>query len=349
MRTIEWQIQPGRLQLIDQRQLPWNVHPLEFDDYRAVAQYISDGGAHGEASIGVLAAYAMALAAKQSPALDMGGLLEFLEVASVILKKGHPAIIQPVVEQMMTVAKDDIYANVKEIKSALIHEADRIANENITLHRTLAKHGSSLIRSDTTILLHVNSEPMAAVEYGGAIAIIRNAQENGKRIRVLVPEGRPQMYGARLAAWQLTQIGVPFEIIPDSAAGHLVRKGEVDMLLAESDRIAGNGDTISRVGAYPLAVVARDNNKPFYVVTTIHGIDLALASGDQAEIEHRPAEEMHTPYDRALIPDSYPVRAPAADVTPQRYLAGIITERGIIAPPFRENLPKVINPTMQPA
>ncbi len=167
------------------------------------------------------------------------------------------------------------------------------------------------------------------------------------RGRVLLPEGRPQMYGARLAAWELDQLNIQFEVIPDAAAGYLMRKGDVDMLLVEADKVTANGDTISRLGSYPLAVLARDNNKPFYIVATLDAVDLALPSADQIEVENRPESEMHTPFDKALIPDAFPVRAPASDITPQRYLAGIITERGVVAPPFRDNLPKIVNPTTQ--
>jgi methylthioribose-1-phosphate isomerase len=150
------------------------------------------------------------------------------------------------------------------------------------------------------------------------------------------------MQGARLSAWELKQYGVPFEIIPDSAAGFYMRKGEVKLVLVGADRIACNGDTVNKIGTYMLSVLAKETNVPFYTVAPISTIDLTMQNGDAIPIEERSAEEVRTPYGNSLIPEEFPVRNPAFDITPQRYLAGIVTENGIALPPFRENLAKVV-------
>jgi methylthioribose-1-phosphate isomerase len=342
MRTVEWH--DGHVRIIDQRQLPWTLTTLDFEDYRDVAQAIAEMAVQGAPAIGVAAAFGMALAAQQSPAMDMGSLLDFIEVAAVIMKKSRPTIVNLswAVERMIRAAHEDIYSNVKEIKAALIAEAQRIADQDIAAERAIGKHGAALIQDGNTVLHHCNSGALSAVEYGTALGIVRTAYESGKHLRTLLTETRPQMQGARLSAWELQQVGIPFEIISDSAAGYYMRKGEVDIVLVGASRIAANGDTANNIGTYMLAVLARENNIPFYVVAPISSIDLDTPGGEQIEIEERSPDEVRSLYGNALIPDEYPVRNPTFDITPQRYLAGIVTERGLILPPFRDNLLKIL-------
>ncbi len=330
--------------MIDQRQLPWNMQFLEFGDYREVAQAITDMVVRGAPAIGATAAFGMALAAQQSTAPDMGSLLEFLEVAAVILKKARPTAANLAwgVDRMMRVAREDVYSNAKEIRAALIAEAQRIADEDVKTNQAMGKHGAALIRDGDAILHHCNTGALATVDYGTALGVIRTAHEQGKKVHALLTETRPRMQGARLTGWELQQLGIPFEIIPDSAAGFYMRRGEIKVVLVGADRIAANGDVVNKVGTYMLAVLAKENNVPFYSVAPTSTVDLQMPSGDRVEIEEREAAEVRAPYGNALIPEQYPVRNPAFDVTPQRYLAGIITEHGVVLPPFRDNLPKAV-------
>lgn len=342
MRTVEWH--QGRVRMIDQRQLPWTLTHIEYDDYRDVAQAIHDMVVRGAPAIGAAGAFGMALAAYQSPSMDMGGLIEFLEVAGLILNKSRPTAVNLAwgINRMMKVARDDIYSSVKEIRDALLAEAQRIADEDVALNQRMGKHGSALINDGFCVLHHCNTGALATVDYGTALGVIRAAHEAKKSVRCLLTETRPRMQGARLTAWELDQMNIPFEIIPDSAAGYYMRKGEVDIVLVGADRVALNGDTANKVGTYMLAVLAKENRVPFYVVAPSSTIDLETLTGDQIPIEERSPDEVRKPYDSALIPDHFPVRNPSFDITPQKYIAGIITEFGVIAPPFKENLPQIL-------
>jgi methylthioribose-1-phosphate isomerase len=342
MRTVEWL--DGQVQLIDQRELPWKLTFLACKDYREVAAAITDMVVRGAPAIGATAAFGMALASQQSTALDMGSHLEFLEVAALILKKARPTAVNLAwaVERMMRVARSEIYSNVREIRTAMLAEAQKIADSDVAINKAMGKHGAELIRNGDTVLHHCNTGALAAVDYGTALGVIRAAHEAGRQFEVLLTETRPRMQGARLSAWELNRLGVPFTIIPDSAAGYYMRKGEIKLVLVGADRVAANGDTANKVGTYMLSVLARENNIPFYVVAPTSTIDLNTPTGDQIQIEERAPDEVRTPYGHALIPDHFPVRNPAFDIAPQRYLAGIVTEYGIVEAPFKERLRDVL-------
>ncbi len=342
MRTVDWN--NGRVRMIDQRQLPWELKHIEFDDYRDVAQAITDMVVRGAPAIGAAGAYGMALAARQSTALDMGSVIEFLEVAAVILKKARPTAVNLAwaVDRIMGIARDDIYSNAQEIRQAVLAEAEQLADEDVEINRRMGGFGAALIRDGDTVLHHCNTGALATVDYGTALGVIRAAFDQGKKFNVLLTETRPRMQGARLSAWELKQLGVPFEIIPDSSAGYYMRKGQVKLVLVGADRVASNGDTVNKIGTYMLAVLAKENNVPFYPVVPSSTIDFQIQNGDAIPIEERSADEVRSPYGNALIPEDFPVRNPAFDITPQRYLAGIVTEFGIVLPPFRDNLKKAV-------
>lgn len=342
MLTVDWN--NGRVRMIDQRQLPWELTVTEYDDYREVAQAITDMVVRGAPAIGASAAYGMALAAEQSPALDMGNVIDFLEIAAVILKKARPTAVNLAwaVDRMMDVAHQDIYSNARELRKAMLDEAKRIAEEDIEINKRMGKFGAELIRDGDTVLHHCNTGALATVDYGTALGVIRTAFEQGKKFHVLLTETRPRMQGARLSAWELTQLGVPFEIIPDSSAGFFMRRGEVKLVLVGADRIAANGDTVNKIGTYMLSVLAKENKVPFYTVAPTSTIDLKISDGNKIPIEERTPDEVRAPYGHELIPEDFPVRNPAFDITPQRYLAGIVTEFGIIQAPFKDNLSRTL-------
>lgn len=343
MRTVEW-TGTGHVRMIDQRQIPWQLSYVEYSDYREVAQAIGEMVVRGAPAIGVAAAYAMALAARQCPALDVGSLLEFLEVAAVILKKARPTAVNLswAVDHMMAEARKEEYDRANDIRQGLLAEAQRLADEDVETNKRIAGHGATLLKDGDVILHHCNTGMLATVDYGTALGVIRRACEQGKRIRVLLDETRPRLQGARLSAWECEQLGIPYEIIPDTAAGYYMRRGEITYVLFGADRVASNGDVVNKVGSYQIAVLARENRIPCYSVFPLSTVDLAMPNGDAVPIEERDPAEVRAPYGLEIVPSTYKVRNPAFDITPQKYFAGLITDAGIILPPFDENLRKAV-------
>ncbi|PJF30517.1 MAG: S-methyl-5-thioribose-1-phosphate isomerase [Candidatus Thermofonsia Clade 1 bacterium] len=343
MRTVEWH--EGRVRLIDQRRLPWTVAYLELGDYREVAQAISEGAVRGAQAIGVAGAFGMALAAQQATPLDIGGLLEYLDVAAVILQKADATSrhLTLYLARMQRRARDETLGNVREIKFALLAEAQQIAAEDHAACQRIGKHGAALIRNGDTILHHGSGGGLNAVAYGTSLGILRTSHALGRRFHVLVPESRPLLEGANLAAWELHEAGIPFEIIPDSAAGYYMRRSEVKLVLIGASRLAANGDFTACIGAYSLAVLARDNRVPFYAAAPLSSVDPQALNGDQLPQGVRDSREVYAPFGTSLFPEGYPVRNPAYDVVPQRYLGGIVTERGVLYPSFKDRLAELLN------
>jgi methylthioribose-1-phosphate isomerase len=334
MRTVEWTEQQ-RVRLIDQRQIPWQLVYVEYDDYRAVAQALADMIVRGAPAIGVAAAFGMALAAQQCPAMD---------VAAVILKKARPTAVSLAwaVDRMINLARDESFDRAGDIRSGLLEEALRLADADVETNRRIAEHGVPLIKDGDTILHHCNTGMLATVDYGTALGVIRLAHEQGKQIHVLLDETRPRLQGARLSAWECEQLGISYEILPDTAAGYYMRRGDVNLVMFGADRVAANGDVVNKIGSYQIAVLARENHIPCYSVFPISTVDLTMPTGDDVPIEERDPAEVRAPYGCEIVPDHYRVRNPAFDVTPQKYLEGLITECGIVLPPFGENLAKAV-------
>jgi methylthioribose-1-phosphate isomerase len=343
MRTVEWTEQ-NRVRMIDQRHLPWQLVTVEYDDYREVAQAISDMVVRGAPAIGVTAAFGMALAAFQCPAMDLGGMQEYLQVAAVILKKARPTAVNLAwaVDHMVTVSRDDIYDRVKDVREGMLDAAQKLADADVETNKQIAAHGSALIKDGDTILHHCNTGMLATVDYGTALGVIRLAHEQGKKIHVLLDETRPRLQGARLSAWECEYLKIPYDIIPDTAAGYYIRRGEVNLVLFGADRVAANGDVVNKIGSYQIAVLAHENRIPCYSVFPTSTVDLTVATGDEIPIEERHASEVLAPYGCEIAPEHYHARNPAFDITPQKYLSGLVTERGIILPPFIENLAKAL-------
>jgi len=330
--------------MVDQREIPWRLAFVEYDDYRDVAQAISDMVVRGAPAIGVSAAFGMALAARQSPAMDVGSLLEFLEVAAVILKKARPTAVNLAwaVDHMMNVARDERFDRADDVRAGLLAEAQRMADADVATNKQMAAHGATLINDGATVLHHCNTGMLATVDYGTALGVIRMAHEQGKNIHVLLDETRPRLQGSRLSAWECEELGIPYDIIPDTAAGFYMRRGEIDLVLFGADRVAANGDVVNKIGSYQIAVLARENHIPCYSVFPTSTADLTKAAGDDIPIEERDLDEVRAPYGCAIVPDDYNARNPAFDVTPQKYLSGLVTEQGIVLPPFEENLAQVV-------
>jgi methylthioribose-1-phosphate isomerase len=343
MRTIEWGAK-GTVQMIDQRKLPLEYVVIEFDDYRDVARAIQEMYIRGAPAIGAAAAFGLALAAQQSQATTYQEWLADLETAADVIRATRPTAVNLfwAVERMLARAQSLDQRAVGEGSRELIAEAQRIADEDVEINRRMGAHGATLIENGFNILTHCNAGALATVDYGTALAVVRAAHEQGKRIHVWVDETRPRLQGARLTSWELMNEGIPMTLIADNVAGHLLRTGQVDIVLVGSDRTAANGDVANKIGTYKLAVVAQENGVPFYAVVPTSTVDLDTPTGDHIPIEERDAAEVTHPGGCQIAPDGVQVLNLAFDVTPHRYVTGIITENGIAYPTFIQTLRRMV-------
>jgi len=330
--------------MIDQRRLPLELVIVEFGDYRGVAQAIREMVIRGAPAIGAAAAFGLALAARQSRATDSQALLADLEQAAAELRATRPTAVNLswALDRMLARARSGQAMTVNSLIQELIAEAQRIADEDVAINRRMGAHGATLIQDGSHILTHCNAGSLATVGYGTALAVVRAAHEQGKRLHVWVDETRPRLQGARLTAWELMNEGIPMTLIADNAAGHLLRSGRVDIVLVGSDRTAANGDVVNKIGTYNLAVLAQENGVPFYAVVPTSTIDLTVATGDDIPIEERDGQEVTHIDGCQIAPPGVAVFNPAFDVTPHRYVTGIITENGIAYPPFDQSLRQMV-------
>jgi methylthioribose-1-phosphate isomerase len=348
MRTVFWDDNTHRLHMIDQRILPGAFEVIAYDDYRVLAQAITDMVVRGAPAIGAAAAFGLALAAQQSPAADPAALRADLQHAAQTLHAARPTAVnlawalQRVLNRLTEGSADDL-------RAAALAEARRIADEDVEINKRMAAHGAALIADGDTVIHHCNTGALATVDWGTALGVIRMAHEQGKRVHVLVDETRPRLQGARLTAWELEQYGIPYHIISDNAAGHMLRTGQAQKCFVGSDRTAANGDVANKIGTYMLALAAHDNGVPFYPVVPTSTIDLNLTRGDLIPIEERAPDEVLD----LIKGDTYTApegartqgkaRNPAFDVTPARLVTGIVTENGVAYPPFEESLKKMVH------
>jgi len=342
MRTVEWH--RGKIRLIDQRLLPQEFRTVELANVESVADAIRRMVVRGAPAIGAAAAFGIALAAQQSPARDPAGLLRDLERAAKALHAARPTAVNLAWAVERVLRRVAAERDPERIREAALKEAQAIADEDVAVNRRLGEIGATLVPDGATILHHCNTGALATVDYGTALGVIRAAHEQGKRVHVLVDETRPRLQGARLTAWELQRLGIPFTLIVDNAAGHFMRTGQVDLVLVGADRIAANGDVANKIGTYKLAVVARENGIPFYACAPTSTIDLSLPTGEEIPIEERPPEEVIelTLMGQPAVPKGVRVANPAFDVTPHRYVTGIVTENGIAYPPFHISLQQVM-------
>jgi methylthioribose-1-phosphate isomerase len=237
-----------------------------------------------------------------------------------------------------------VKGSADDLRAAVLNEAQRIADEDVEINKRMGAHGAELINDGDTIIHHCNTGALATVDWGTALGVIRTAHEQGKRIHVLVDETRPRLQGARLTAWELEQYGIPYEIITDNTAGYFLKAGKVQKCFVGSDRTAANGDVANKIGTYMLALAAHDNSVPFYPVVPTSTIDLSLAHGDLIPIEERnPNEVLDLEFmGERVAPKNAKARNIAFDVTPNRLVTAIVTENGVVYPPFDVNLRKAV-------
>ncbi len=345
MRTLEWMSTAQQLKLIDQRALPSKLAYIHLDTYQDVSQAIKDMAVRGAPAIGVAAAYGMALAAIQSNAANIADLRADLEEAARVLEASRPTAVNLpwALKRMLSKARTPFKTN-EELKTALLAEAHEMAEEDVARNRQLASQGVDLIEDGDTIIHHCNTGALATVDWGTALGVIRLAHEQGKKIHVLVDETRPRLQGARLTAWELSQYQIPYEIISDNAAGYFLRSGQATKVFFGGDRVARNGDVANKIGTYMLALAAHSNHVPVYCVIPTSTIDLNLANGDEIPIEERdPDEVLNIQFKgETATPQGAKARNPAFDVTPHELITALVTEKGVVYPPFDKNLPALL-------
>ncbi len=336
--SIEWA--NDRLRLLDQRQLPAKTVWLEYSDYQAVAAAIREMVVRGAVGIGTVAAYALAMAARQSKERDVSALRAELAAAALVLRTARPTAVNFGVDIDRVIARisDPSLCTANALAAAALCEADAIAESYVRTNIQMGIHALELVPDRANFIHHCNTGGLAALDYGTALGVIRIAHEHGKRVHVFVDETRPYLQGARLTAWELQQMGIPYTVIVDSAAAHIMRMRKIDLCVVGCDRVAANGDTANKIGTYHLALAAHAHGVPFYVVGATSSIDMSLASGDEIPIEERPAREVTHVGETQITPDGAHVANPAFDVTPSAYITAIITELGIARPPFGRSL-----------
>lgn len=342
MRTVEWG--DGAVRMIDQKKLPWEFAQVELRSYQAVAAAITDMTVRGAPAIGAAAAFGLAMAAQESEAPSCDEMRVELHEAAAILKAARPTAVNLAwaVDRLLDLINQSVCDAPDSLREIVLTAAQQIADEDVAINRQMGAHGSELIQDGMTVLHHCNTGALATVDYGTALGVIRAAHEQGRRFHVLLDETRPRLQGARLSAWELERLGVSYDIIADTAAGYYMRRGEVNLVLVGADRVAANGDFANKIGTYQIAVLAKENGIPFYTVAPTSTVDLSLSHGDLIPIEERDPREVLAPYGNELVPAHFRARNPAFDVTPHRYLSGIVTENGIIRRPFDESLSRSI-------
>jgi methylthioribose-1-phosphate isomerase len=339
--TIKWKA--NLVYLIDQRKLPRKEEWLVCRTIEEVIAAIRDMAIRGAPAIGIAGAMGLALGARSIQAKEYGTFRgEFLKMAMEMeLARPTAVNLRWSVERMRTLVEGMRERRVGEIKNALTRESQIILEQDIEINRRIGQNGLVLIPDKAAILTHCNAGALATGGYGTALGVIRAAHEAGKGIQVMVDETRPLLQGMRLTAFELMEEKIPAQVIVDSAAGYLMRKGKVDLVIIGADRIASNGDTANKVGSYQLAVLAKENRIPFYIAAPLSTFDITLQRGDQIPIEERDPKEVVTFAGCELGPEGIKAYNPAFDITPAKYISAIITEKGVLRPPFRRNIRRV--------
>ncbi len=334
IRPILWD--DRGLLLLDQRLLPWREKYLRFKTWQEVREAIRAMVVRGAPAIGITAAIGMVLAAEKIKAKSPRDFLAKLRRAGQGLKRARPTAVNLAwaVERMLKRAERE-----PEVE-ALREEALKIWEEDIAANRRMGRLGAELL-PEGAILTHCNAGALATGGYGTALGVIRAAFEAGKKIQVFADETRPWLQGARLTAWEMKKVGIPVTVIPDGASGSLMARGEIAACVVGADRIAANGDVANKIGTYNVAVLAKENEIPFYVAAPRSTVDLATKEGKDIPIEWRDEKEVHFCGNKRITPKGVAAANPAFDVTPARYVSAIITEVKVVFSPYEVGLRKL--------
>ena len=341
MRTIEWDKLHRTVRLVDQRELPGRFAYVTCRNYSQVIQAIQTMAIRGAPAIGIAAAFGLSLEAAAWKGQDLAVFRDHLVKVADEIQATRPTAVNMAwaLGQLKGIIRQE-QGSVDELRQRIILRADAMTEEDVAVNHRMAEFGASLIKDGDTIIHHCNTGSLAAVDWGTALGAIRLAHEQGKKVHVLVDETRPRLQGSRLTAWELEQYGIPYDIITDNAAGYFLSIHKAQKVMFGADRVARNGDVANKVGSYMLALAAKDNGVPVYSVAPSSSIDLKIASGKQIPIEERdPQEVLGIEIDgKRASPRSATALNPAFDITPNRLLTAIVTEKGIVKPPFSTNL-----------
>ncbi len=341
IKTVEWTNEGVRM--IDQRLLPTEEKYLMLRSCEEVADAIKQMVVRGAPAIGVAAAMGLAVGLQQAVATTIPDLQADFDYMCDVMSHTRPTAvnlfwaIERMREAFRRAAADT--SDAEEIKRRMVAEAQAIYTDDIAANRALGRFGGELLADGATVLTHCNAGALAtAGDYGTALGVIRGARDAGKRIAVIADETRPFLQGARLTAWELDKDDIPVTLITDNMAGHVMKQGKVDAVVVGADRIAANGDAANKIGTYMVAVLAKQHNIPFYVAAPISTIDLALPNGEHIPIEERDPREVTHIREHRLAPEGINVQNPAFDVTPNEFIAAIITDKGVARAPYTTSL-----------
>lgn len=336
MKTLEWRV--DQLSLIDQTRLPAEWVVVDCVDPEAVATAIRTLQVRGAPALSIAAAYGVVLAGRCADASSLEAFWRDVNRDAARLRNARPTAVNLARAVDLVVAKARPAGDVAAARQALLDAADALAAEDDRANRQLGAHGAGLISDSANVLTHCNAGGLGTTGYGTALGVIRAAYAAGRRVHVWVDETRPVLQGARLTTWELLTEGIPHTLIVDGAAGFLMQRGQVDLVVVGADRVAANGDVANKIGTYSLAVLARHHGIPFYVASPISTIDSATPSGERIPIEERAPDEVRRFAGHLVAPPESPALNPAFDLTPAELVSGIITERGVVRAPYSVTL-----------
>jgi len=343
IKTLEYT--NGIVRMIDQTKLPCEEVYVDFHDSKDVAKAIRNMLVRGAPAIGVAAAMGVSLGANNLKAENYEIFLPLFRKICDELAESRPTAVNLfwAINRMKKVVDKNRAKSIAKIKTCLKEEAIAIWKEDIAINKAIGRNGQELIKDGATALTHCNAGALATAGYGTALGVIRAARDAGKKIKVIAGETRPFLQGARLTAWELKKDNIPVKLITDSMAGYFMKKKDIDLVIVGADRISSNGDVANKIGTYSIAILAKEHQLPFYVAAPLSTFDMSLKSGDQIPIEERSHEEIILINNKQIAPTGTEAAHPAFDVTPHQLVHAIITEKGVIKPPFGENLRKLFN------
>jgi len=339
LMTVSWK--DNSVVMIDQTKLPDKLVFVRCTNYEQVADCIKRLVVRGAPAIGVAAAFGLALAAVKSKASDTSEIMNELEMAFKVLRNTRPTAVNLfwALDRVMQKAKSQ--TSVKTMKDAVLNEALKMAEEDIQANKKMGAFGASLIDDGDAILTHCNAGALATVAYGTALGVLRSAKEQGKRINVIATETRPVLQGARLTAFELKHDGIDVSVAPDTAVGSLMARGMIRKVIVGADRVLRSGHAFNKIGTYQIAILAKKHDIPFYVAAPLSSFDLNSSPG-QVTIEERSFDEVVMMGGKRVVPKGVRVFNPAFDVTPPELISGIITEKGILTPPYDMSIKMVL-------
>jgi methylthioribose-1-phosphate isomerase len=338
IQTLEWTSRG--VVFIDQTKLPAEEVYVTCTTHQQVADAIRNMVVRGAPAIGVAAAMGIALGVKNSKAENGADLKKDFDQISETIRQTRPTAVNLfwAIRRMQEKFERIRIRPIAQIKQDLIEEAQRMHAEDIAANQAMGRHGATLMPSTGGVLTHCNAGALATAGYGTALGVIRAAVEQGKRIHVYADETRPFLQGSRLTAWELMKDGIPTTVISDNMAGAIMQQGKIAAIVVGADRIAANGDVANKIGTYSVAILAKEHGIPFYVAAPVSTVDLATPDGSKIPIEQRNPKEVTHIADKQMTPDGVQVENPAFDITPAKYVAAIITEKGIARAPYKQSL-----------